>query len=187
MSNAVIIIKNTNCKYRVGIIDTSLSSKHDNVVYNENANFSSNINTHGDEMINFLFDCQENVDLYYFDATNEDGLINTDKLIEGLDWMTTNSVKRVNLSLSNRIKHNELETWILKHDEIEVYASYNNKINSLDYPAMYEGVYASGSDSRIKYKDLDFKYTSNRILILSNVFKIFNGNSYLSVLSMLKK
>ena len=45
---------------------------------------------------------------------------------------------------------------------MKVYSSYNNLLNSLDYPSMYENVIASGCDnSKIKYKDMDVCYANN--------------------------
>ncbi len=180
------MLKNTNCNNKVGIIDGNLSTKNHNITFSESTNFSSKIRTHGDEIISFIFNCQRNVEVYYFDATNDNGEIDTNKILNGLNWMLENRVDLVNISLSNTVKHKELENWILQHSEIKIFASYNNKLHSYDYPAMYNGVFASGSDSRIKYKDNDFRYNSNRIILLTNGFHIYNGNSYLSVLSMLK-
>ena len=123
--------------------------------------------------------------MYYFDASNNEGKIETKGIIEGLEWMVDNSVEKVNISLSTKTMNNELKSWIKDHNEILIYASYNNRINSYDYPAMYPKVYASGTDSRINYKDIDIKYKNNNIIILPNVFKIYHGNSYLSIISML--
>ena len=59
----------------------------------------------------------------------------------------------------------------------------SNKLNSLaDYPAMYSGVIASGSDNKIKYKDIDMHYDSNKIILINkNGLKFFEGNSFLSL------
>ncbi len=51
---------------------------------------------------------------------------------------------------------------------------------------MYSGVYASGSSRKIKYKDIDINYCSNNIFVINNGIKAYHGNSFLSVLSMLK-
>lgn len=100
--------------------------------------------------------------------------------------MLSNDVKRVNISMSNKVKNDSLQNWIAEHKEIRVFASYNNKFNSYDYPAMYPGVYASGSSRKISYKDKDINYCSNNILVINNGIKAYHGNSFLSVISMLK-
>ena len=82
-----------------------------------------------------------------------------------------------------------METWIKENNDMTVYCSYNNKLNSLaDYPAMYSGVIASGSDNKIKYKDIDMHYDSNKIILINkNGLKFFEGNSFLSLYTMLDK
>jgi hypothetical protein len=184
--NSVTIITKTDCNYKVGIIDTSLSEKYNNIIYSQNIKYNNKEKTHGDELIAFIYQCQDKVDLFYFDASDDEGNIETKSIIKGLEWMVDNSVEKVNISLSTKTKDKDLESWIKNHKEIIVYASYNNKINSYDYPAMYSKVYASGSDSRINYKNIDFKYRNNYIIILPNIFNVYHGNSYLSLLSMLK-
>lgn len=185
ISNSFVIIKGTNSNDRIGIIDTNLSQKSNMITYSNNTKFNGSEETHGDKLIEFIKKCQKTYDLYYYDATDNDGNIKTQKIIEGLEWMQSNSVKRVNISLSNKVKHKDLETWIDNHNDIKVFVSYNNKYNSFDYPAMYENVIASGCDNRINYKAIDYKYKSNKIIIWPNIIKVYTGNSYLSVLSML--
>lgn len=184
-SKSTVIVYETKCRDKVGIIDENLSNKLEKVYYHQKTMFDSNINTHGDNLIEFIFKCQQSVDLYYYDATNERGKIDTEQIIAGLEWMIEQSVEKVNISLSNKIKHDEIQKWINNHPQIEVFASYNNRYNSFDYPAMYDNVIGSGCGNQIKYKDIDKIYKSNTIFIISNM-KFYKGNSYLSVLSMLK-
>lgn len=168
----------------VGIIDGNLSIQHDNVTYHNNVNFIDQKNTHGDNMLSFLFDYKPNVNVYYFNATNKSGYIDTETLINGLNWMVENSVTKVNISLSSKTKNDELQNWILEHDNMKIYSSYNNKLNTYDYPALYENVIASGRNPKVHYKDIDIKYKNDNILLINNGFKLYKGNSYLSILSM---
>ncbi|GEM_PF-1054780 len=185
-SNFTIITKSGTYKDKVGIIDKTLSTEYNAITYSNNTSFKSKKVTHGDKLVSFVRDYQDKARLYYFDASNEFGEIDTNTIIEGLVWMIYNGVKRVNISYSNSIKHTELESWIAEHEEITVYASYNNLLNSFDYPAMYVGVFASGSNPKILYKKTDIKYKSNKIILLTNTIKYYHGNSFLSVMSMLK-
>lgn len=179
------VINTKDCRDRIGIIDTKLSKNYEGVIFSDNTRLNNFEKTHGDEMLSFLFKCQNNAELYYYDASSDEGVISTNSIIEALNWMANNSVSRVNLSLSNKIKHEELQSWILEHKNIKVYASYNNKLNSYDYPAMYNNVYGSGSNTQINYKNIDFQYKNSNIIIFPNIFKLYKGNSYLSIISML--
>lgn len=82
----------------------------------------------------------------------------------------------------------DIQRWIQDNKgSIQVYAGYNNNINTIsDYPAMYREVIGSGFDDRIEYKECDRKYRSNKILIISDKISYKIGNSYLSLISMLK-
>ena len=61
-------------------------------------------------------------------------------------------------------------------------------LTQIHYPAMYSGVIASGSDNKIKYKDIDMHYDSNKIILINkNGLKFFEGNSFLSLYTMLDK
>lgn len=187
VNKLVIFSSQTQCTEKVGIIDSSLSQFYYNITTNDGANFSIKTKTHGDKMIEFALNCQKNCNLYYYDAQNATGNITTESILQGLDWMAKHSVTRVNISLSSKHKTDDLQNWINSHNEITVFASYNNMINSFDYPAMYDNVIASGSNNKINYKRNDIKYKSNTICLVSNKFKIYRGNSYLSILSMLNK
>lgn len=186
INNNFLLISNTDYEESVGIIDGNITTFYDNVSYFENRMLFDGSETHGDKMIDFALKIQKNLDLYYFDATNELGVIDTNSIIKGLDWMLENSVTRVNISLSSKTYSMELAEWISNHDEIMVFASYNNRMNTNDFPAMYEGVYGSGSNSKVTYKSIDIQYSNNRIMICSAPLGLYNGNSYLSILSMLQ-
>lgn len=177
------------CSYNddIGIIDFCLKQEYRNVIYSdEQYNLNGDV-SHGDMLIDFIENTNYDGTIYYYAAVNNDGNISTEKIIEGLNWMLEKNIKRVNISLSSKLYNNELESWIKEHDEINIYCSYNNKYNSVaDYPAMYAGVIASGVDRRITYKEEDAKYTSNRMVTIKDKVKLFVGNSYLSVYSMLK-
>lgn len=89
------------------------------------------------------------VSIAYFDACDEFGKINTERIITGLEWMKENDIKYVNISLSGNRYSEELENWLEDNPDIHVYASYNNNKNSFDYPAMYDGVIGSSVDEEL--------------------------------------
>jgi uncharacterized protein YprB with RNaseH-like and TPR domain len=182
--NIFIVFKvEPNEKY-YGVIDGDLSKRYDNVILNEKATYNANHRTHGDNIIEFINKASTKINLYYYDAESN-GTISSDEIIKGLNWMLVNHIKKVNLSLSSKNYSVELENWIYNNrKEITVYCSYNNKINTLDYPAMYENVIASGHNN-ITYKECDIKYRSNRIIVLPQI-KTYEGTTFLSVITMLK-
>lgn len=143
----------------IGIIDGNISKKNANITYSIKKKNKSIEPTHGDKLVKFLNSICDNPSIYYYDASNEDDDITTEGIINGLEWMVKNNVEKVNISLSSKEYSDELNNWISLHkDVIKIYASYNNLINSYDYPAMYDYVIASGSNKNIEYKDIDFNY-----------------------------
>ena len=100
--------------------------------------------------------------------------------------MKKNDVKYVNISLSSKKKCKKIQKWINNNKEVKVYCCYNNKLNSIDYPAMCKNVIASGSLSKVKYKECDKKYRSQEIILLSwKKIEKFKGNSFLSLETIL--
>lgn len=180
------IIWEVNKSEIYGLIDTSLTMKYDNMVINQFNMDDEPTKTHGDKMISFIRKLSPKSKIYYYDASDETGDISTYSIIEGLEWMISNDISKVNISLSSKEYSEELENWIQNHkDEIQIFASYNNQLNTFDYPAMYDHVIASGSDENIGYKENDKGYSSDLVLLTTN-FKIYRGNSYLSIVTMVQ-
>ena len=124
-----------------------------------------------------------NIKILYYNA-NYGGKISTESIIDGLDELKEYGVNRINISLSSKVYSTQLQEWIDNNPDIIVYASYNNKVNTFDYPAMYENVIASGEkNSKIEFKKNDVKYKSKKIISIRNK-QLYNGNSYLSLISM---
>ncbi len=185
----VIITDRTEIHDEIGVIDTWLNGTYgDEVVLAGNAANRAGAPTHGDDMLNFLGDLCYYNKLYYYCAADENGMISSSAIIEALDWMAANGIGYVCLSLSSPYYSEELREWVLNHPDIRIYASYNNRFSSIaDYPAMYEGVYASGSDRRIEYKPTDTSYTSSQILVFNQEgISVYSGNSYLNIVTMIK-
>jgi len=175
-----------NDEMKIGIIDSDLSksSKDLDIISAENVTFSKEAHTHGDEMIKFLRDLNQEAEIYYYNAEEQEK-IRTETIIDGLNWMKVNGIKYVNVSLSGKRKNKELEKWIdANYPTIKVYASYNNQLNTYDYPAGYEKAIGSGTDPRIEWGENDRKYRSNKILVLPALNQ-YAGNSYLSLLSLI--
>ena len=178
----------TDIEYQepIGIIDTYLSNNYDRVTYYSDFSTDKTEKTHGDQLIEFARQINYNGDIYYYAAVDDTGEISTEKIIDGLNWMVTSNIQRVNISLSSKIHEHSLEVWIKEHPEVKVFCSYSNLLNTVaDYPAMYENVIASGSDKRIGYKECDKHYRSNTILVLSSGIHKYEGNSYLSLYTLL--
>ena len=91
------------------------------------------------------------------------------------------------MSISSKFYSSDIESWIKDNSNIRVFASYNNLINSIDYPAMYKEVYGSGKKVDIEYKDKDYTYFTNKVIIFPNITKVYEGNSYLSLYNSITK
>lgn len=189
LNNFTIVFK---CRYdeNIGIIDTYINNTYDNlIVYKSKYKDIQEEETHGDQLIKFAKMLGYKNDVYYYEAVNEEGKIKTENVLKALEWMKENDVKRINISLSSKYKSYELEEWIKQNKDIKIYCSYNNYFNSVkDYPAMYDSVVASGSNDKINYKTIDLKYNNNKIILINkNGIQFFEGNSFLSLYTMLSK
>lgn len=179
-----IIVKQTSVNKTVGIIDGNRISDFSNVIYN-GAKTGTQDGLHGDLLLSFIDLHYDGVNVFYYDAGGEDSFISAEEIIAGLEWMLLNDIREVNISLSSKEYSAELDNWISEHSsEIIVYASFNNLKNSYDYPAMLPGVVASGMDP-LEYKEGDIIYKKNRFIFLPS-FKKFEGNSFLSLVSMIE-
>ena len=99
--------------------------------------------------------------------------------------MKEKGIKRINLSVSTCVYNQEIASWIKNNQDIQIYASYSNLKNSIDYPAMYEDVVGSGFWEKIPYKENDVVYESNEIIICNHKIRYYNGTSYLSLYTMI--
>lgn len=167
----------------IGMIDFDICGSYENIICNVDE--KSEVLTHGDFMLDFLDKNNFEGTVYYFDASDSTGKISTKRIIEGLEWMDENDVKSVSISLSSSYYDAEFEKWLEEHQHMSIYASYNNRENSSDYPAMYASVIASGKRSDIQYKDNDRIYRSNKIVVLNKGVYYYEGNSFLAIRSML--
>lgn len=172
---------------KIGIIDGAYTTVFDNVNYNKEATENNGELTHGDSMLEFLNKCSENIEVYYYDASSEEGKINTANILSALEYLKQQEVEVINMSISSKYYSSDIETWIKDNSHIKVFASYNNLINSIDYPAMYEEVYGSGKKVDIEFKDKDYTYLTNKVIVFPHLSKVYEGNSYLSLYNSITK
>ena len=98
-----------------------------------------------------------------------------------------NGVRYVSISLSSKFYSDEVQSWISKNkNDIVIYASYNNELNTLDYPAKYNDVIGVGSSPKIEKKKCDVIMKSSKIVLISNKLKFYYGNSFLTPYVMLR-
>lgn len=167
----------------IGVIDGNLSEPHGNVTDSNVSGYEGSL-THGDRMLQFL-DRFETAQVYYYDA-GSGGAVSSEGIIEGLEWMRSNGVRYVNISMSSRQYAKDLADWIAGHqDEMTVFASFSNVPQSADYPAMYDGVIASGIAQDFADDTDDCIYRSYRIVVDGDITSVYEGNSFLSVWTML--
>lgn len=169
----------------IGVIDGGLSLDNANIVItNIEYTFCGGQKKHGDYLLDFIEKISD-VSIAYFDACDELGKINTERIIAGLEWMKGKGIKYVNISLSGNRYSEKLENWLKDNPDIHVYASYNNNKNSFDYPAMYDEVVGSGVDGELVKSEKDKVYSSNKIVLDYDFKNIYEGNSFLSVISLM--
>lgn len=166
-----------------GIIDVYLCHSYEEVIYA--GDVYSEEETHGDSLVQFSNDKNYEGIVYYYPAVDENGKTTSESILKGLRWMEENNITKVNISMSTKFYSQELEEWIREHSDIQIYCSYNNIVNSYDYPAAYENVIASGTSDNIQCKDGDQIYHSNKIIIFNKGIQFYKGNSYLSLNSLL--
>jgi hypothetical protein len=185
-SNYIIKIEKKNLNSRkYGIIDDALYSKRKDVIYLNSVYDEQESFSHGEELCDFIRDNYKNYSIFYYNA-EINGEINSKGILNGLDKLESMGVKRINISLSSKIYSDDIQNWVTNHADIAVYASYNNKMNSYDYPVMYDGVIASGvSGEVVDFKKNDVKYKTKKIISAFSL-KLYSGNSYLSLISMLE-
>ncbi len=90
-----LFVKQVSTKSTIGIIDGSISSPFkEHIIFgsfsDNNNNNNENNESHGENMIDFAQNFNKKIEIYYFDATNNDGKISTEAIIEGLDWFKEN-------------------------------------------------------------------------------------------------
>lgn len=166
----------------IGIIDDSLCKKYNNVIYE--GELIEDKKSHGQDILEYIENIGYVNDIYYF-STEKNNTINSKSIIEGLEWMKAQGIKRINISLSSKKKSKNLVEWIANNSDVKIFCSYNNKINTYDYPAMIDGTISSGFNKKNNYKKSDIIYKSNHIIVFNNRFYYYQGNSYLSIITML--
>ena len=155
-------------------------------VYFSNDNKSISEFTHGDKLCLFIENCYKDYTILYYNAECN-GKISSEGILNGLNYMKSNGIKNINISLSSKQYSTEIETWIKNNPNITVYASYNNAVNTYDYPAMYENVIGStGIKNYLSLKECDITYNSLYIFNFKN-FQMYKENSYLSLITMFEK
>lgn len=144
MNNYIFIFsKNPDTNDSYGVIDGNVTRLYDNVLYSSSNIVENQKQTHGDSMCEFISNFYGDYKVYYFNA-QESGKITDESIILGLEWMKEKNIKKVNISLSNKVYSASLQEWITKNRKcITVYASYSNEKNTYDYPAMYKDVVGS--------------------------------------------
>ena len=179
----ILVFKADNACNVIGIIDDDVSEiVARGMEYTGNYN---NCESHGEKLIKYLKCKGYNGKIYYYSAQTNDGIIDSDSVIQGLEYLKELGVNRINLSFSSKYYSKELDDWLKKNSQIRVFCSYNNLENSYDYPAMYKLTIASGMSDRVNYKSCDKKYKNNRIIVIDKGIYFFKGNSFLSIETLL--
>lgn len=81
-----------------------------------------------------------------------------------------------------------LETRLSDFENMNIYCSYNNLANSLDYPASYNQVIGVGKINNSNKTTIKRAYSTNKILVINNFeSKYFEGDSFLSLLTAIEE
>lgn len=184
--SVVVVFNNENASTETyGIIDGHLSKEHENLFKINSVEYIGS-NTHGDKILQMMNEYSGNTKFYYYDAQIGDAF-SSENILNALKWMKRNGVKYVSISLSSKFYSDEVQSWIsMNKNDIVIYASYNNELNTLDYPAKYNDVIGVGSSSKIEKKECDIIMKSNKIILISNGFRFYSGNSFLTPYIMLR-
>lgn len=171
IKNHILIVYPIEKSFNIGIIDGLLS---EDIINSNNITsiekyydtFDTTTNTHGDNLLQFIKSFAPNAKIYYYNAYTKEGNISSDSIISGLEWMKENKVDIINISLSTKICSEKLQNVISNNiSEYKIYSSFNNKINSYDYPAMFENVFGVGVPNKINLNYIDYKFKSNKIFV----------------------
>lgn len=185
-SYIMVVFYNENASTETyGIIDGHLSKKHENLL-KINSDGYVEFSTHGDQILQMLKEYSKNTKFYYYDAEIGNDFL-SESILNALEWMKKNGVRYVSISLSSKFYSDEVQSWISKNkNDIVIYASYNNELNTLDYPAKYNDVIGVGSSPKIEKKKCDVIMKSSKIVLISNKLKFYYGNSFLTPYVMLR-
>lgn len=184
INNQILIVLPKNEVATIGIIDAG-DIKRNNIVYCNCRNDSEF--GHGNSMVEFALQLDNSLNIYYYNAS-VDGEISNQQIISGIEWMMDNKVTFVNISLSSIKKSEEVRETIDNFIEKGgvIFASYNNKKSTFDYPAQYTNVRGVGMNDIHRTKKGDKLFRTNKLIILNKFYKIYEGNSYLSIYETIK-
>ncbi len=103
----------------IGIIDDKLTEKCANTVvyYGE----TSKVASHGEKLIKYINDKGYCGDIYYYAADDDGGNIKSDAIVDGLNYMKSKGVNKVNISLSSKYYSEELANWIKENNDVQVF------------------------------------------------------------------
>ena len=181
LKNNIIIVIPKNKEVTIGIIDFGNVNNKNKLLgcyCNDSYLFG-----HGNEMVEFAYLYNEDLNIFYYDATI-DGKIKDSEIANGIKWMMDRGVNIINISLSSKknseILLNTINEFIDRGGII--FASYNNKKSTYDFPAQYDRVKGIGKKEVLKTKEEDRLFNTNKIIIFNKSFKIYEGNSYLSII-----
>lgn len=184
----IIVCPSHDYPATIAIIDVCCSEKHDTLdieyAFDEGVPHEHSQDTHGDLLLDFLEKMEYGGKVYYYNVALDS--VTTEDIENGLNWAKANRVSCVNISQSSTIYSESLQQWIRENHDTVVYASYNNLLNTWDYPAMYDGVIGcTKRNMEISYKKIDRLYRTNHLLVLNKGIHIYDGNSFLSLLTAL--
>ena len=147
--NYLIIFPITNT-CMIGIIDSDLTISYENIEFTNNPLNSSeeNFKTHGDLIMQFVNTYSPDTKVCYYSYGDNN---TTENIIEGIKWLINHNVKYINISLSNKNKSQIFEEYINQvKDKCYIFCSFNNNLNTFDYPAMYNNTIGVGELNKAK-------------------------------------
>ena len=168
-SNAVNYkyIKVSDTKIKIAVVDSGNNSKSRNIAttYNvlDNNENVTDIISHGTSIIYKIIELFPDATIIPIKITNDTENITVDNLVNGIEKSIELNVDIINLSLGTPLDHKRIQEVIKqaqKRGIIIIAAAGNNGMNTLNYPASYNGVISVMARDK---NNIDIKSNSDSI------------------------
>lgn len=172
---------------KIAVIDTA-NYYHSNNIHNIAINdlSSTDLTYHGSYIVALLNYLLPNAEIYSINIADENGTISPDSLSKGIEYAYEHDCSIINISLGTQYDYQHIRLEIenaIKNGSIIVASVGNDRNESLDYPANYDGVIGVASRNKDNIDDdsnnkcLQKKYFSAPGSVIFNDDYVMNGSS----------
>lgn len=176
---------------RIGVIDTA-NYYHSNNIYNITVNDLTSTDSmyHGSYIVALLNYIVPNAEIFSINIADEEGKISPESLCKGVQYAYENDCDIINISLGTQYDYKQISREIqnvIANGTIVVASVGNDRRETLDYPANYDGVIGVASrnkdniDDDSNNKSLKKKYFSAPGSAVFNNEYVMSGSSIATV------